>query len=170
LENRIFSKRYWFRDWPNRVIPAVAAGVYVVWRGDDLIYAGMSGKDIEKKQQKRKYGLVTRLSSHASGRLSGDQMNVYVANRFVVPEIDAAQQAQFAAGTLRLDTLTRQYIHEHLEYQYLVVERSAEAYALERLCRCGHIFEQRPYLNPDKAAPTAADLSILDAILRESHQ
>ena len=61
----------------------------------------------------------------------------YVANRFVVPEIDAAQQAQFAAGTLRLDTLTRQYIHEHLEYQYLVLERSAEAYALERLCRCG---------------------------------
>lgn len=102
--NHRFSERYWFRDWPNRVIPAVAAGVYVVWRGDELIYAGMSGKDIEKKQQKRKYGLVTRLSSHASGRLSGDQMNVYVANRFVVPEIDAAQQVKFAAGTLRLDT------------------------------------------------------------------
>ena len=60
----------------------------------------MSGKDIEKKQQKRKYGLVTRLSSHGSGRLSGDQMNVYVANRFVVPEIDAAQQVKFAAETL----------------------------------------------------------------------
>ena len=130
----------------------------------------MSGKDIEKKQQKRKYGLVTRLSSHASGRLSGDQMNVYVANRFVVPEIDAAQQVKFAAGTLRLDTLTRQYIHEHFEYQYLVVKHSAEAYGLERLCQCGYVFEQRPYLNPDKAAPTAADLSILDAILRESHQ
>ena len=114
--------------------------------------------------------LVTRLSSHASGRLSGDQMNVYVANRFVVPEIDAAQQVKFAAGTLRLDTLTRQYIHEHLEYQYLVLERSAEAYALERLCRCGYVFEQCPYLNPDKAAPTVADLSMLDAILRESHQ
>ena len=66
-----FSKRYWFRDWPNPTIPAVAAGVYVVWRGDELIYAGMSGKDIEKKQQKRKYGLVTRLSSHASGSISG---------------------------------------------------------------------------------------------------
>ena len=99
----LFSRRYWFRDCPNPAIPAVAAGVYVVWRGDELIYAGMSGKDIEKNQQKRKYGLVTRLSSHASGRLSGDQMNVYVANRFVVPEIDAAQQAEFAARTLRAD-------------------------------------------------------------------
>ena len=97
-------------------------------------------------------------------------MNVYVANRFVVPEIDAAQKVQFADGTLRLDTLTRQYIHEYFEYQYLVVKHSAEAFALERLCRCGYVFEQRPYLNPDKAAPTAADLSILDAILRKSHQ
>ena len=166
----LFSGRYWFRDWPNPAIPAVAAGVYVVWQGDKLIYAGMSGKDIEKKKQKRKYGLVTRLRSHASGRLSGDQMNVYVANRFVVPEIDAVQQARFAAGTLRLDTLTRQYIHEHFEYQYLVVKHSDEAYALERLCLCGHIFGQRPYLNPEKAAPTAADLSMLDATLRESHQ
>ena len=129
----------------------------------------MSGKDIEKKQQKRKYGLVTRLSSHASGRLSGDQINVYVANRFVVPEIDAAQQVKFAAGTLRLDTLTRQYIHEHFEYQYLVVKHSAEAYALERLCQCGYVFEQRPYLNPDKAAPTAADLSIFDQNMKKNY-
>ena len=97
-------------------------------------------------------------------------MNVYVANRFVVPEIDAAQQVKFAAGTLRLDTLTRQYIHEHFEYRYLVVKHSAEAYALERLCQCGYVFEQRPYLNPDKAAPTAADFFMLDAILLESHQ
>ena len=125
----------------------------------------MSGKDIEKKQQKRKYGLVTRLSSHASGRLSGDQMNVYVANRFVVPEIDAAQQVKFAAGTLRLDTLTRQYIHEHFEYQYLVVKHSAEAYALERLCQCGYVFEQRPYLNSDKSALTTADFSVVETIL-----
>ena len=88
-----FSGRYWFRDWPNPAIPAVAAGVYVVLRGCELIYAGMSGKDIEKNQHKRMYGLVKRLGQHTSGRLSGDQMNVYVANRFVVPEIDAAQQA-----------------------------------------------------------------------------
>ncbi len=116
------------------------------------------------------YGLVKRLGQHTSGRLSGDQMNVYVANRFVVPEIDAAQKVKFAAGTLRLDTLTRQYVQEYFEYQYLVVKHSAEAYALERLCRCGYIFGQCPYLNPDKVAPTVADLSMLDAILRESHQ
>ena len=63
----------------------VSAGVYVVWQGDLLIYAGMSGRQIEKNLGKKKYGLITRLDSHAKGRLSGDQFNVYVANRLVVP-------------------------------------------------------------------------------------
>ena len=115
---KLFSERYWFRDWPNPDISLVAAGVYVVWSGGELIYAGMSGKDIEKNQHKRVYGLFKRLGQHASGRLSGDQMNVYVANRFVVPQINAAQREQFASGTLQLDMLTRQYIHQHFQYQY----------------------------------------------------
>ena len=84
----LFSERYWFRDWPNPTVPAVVAGVYVVWQGDQLIYAGMSGRQIEKKLGKKKYGLVTRLDSHAKGRLSGDQFNVYVANRLVIPGLE----------------------------------------------------------------------------------
>jgi len=44
----------------------------------------MSGREIDTKTKTlpKKYGLVTRLNSHASGRLSGDQLCVYVANRF----------------------------------------------------------------------------------------
>jgi len=90
----LFSERYWFRDWPNPAIPTVAAGVYVVWQGDRLIYAGMSGRQIEKNRHKRKYGLITRLDSHAKGRLSGDQFNVYVANRLVIPSLNHGQLAQ----------------------------------------------------------------------------
>ena len=37
-----FSTRSWFREWPNPSVPDVAAGVYVVWSGEQLIYAGMS--------------------------------------------------------------------------------------------------------------------------------
>jgi hypothetical protein len=36
-----FSHRHRFADWPNAEVPAVAAGVYVVWDGDKLIYCGM---------------------------------------------------------------------------------------------------------------------------------
>ncbi|MDG2198089.1 MAG: hypothetical protein P8O70_14650 [SAR324 cluster bacterium] len=49
---RHFSTPAWFQDWPNPNVLAVSVGVYVVWRGDQLIYAGMSGRDIEKQQQK----------------------------------------------------------------------------------------------------------------------
>jgi len=39
----------------------VAAGVYVIWKGNELIYCGMSGGEIdaEASAQPKKYGLVT---------------------------------------------------------------------------------------------------------------
>ena len=70
------SPNAFFSDWPNHSIPMVSAGVYVVWQGDLLVYAGMSGRQIEKNLGKKKYGLITRLDSHAKGRLSGYQFNV----------------------------------------------------------------------------------------------
>ncbi len=128
-----FSRRHKFSDWPNAEVPAVAAGVYVVWDGETLIYCGMSGREFEKAlgSQKLKFGLVTRLASHASGQLSGDQFCVYVANRLVIPSLKPDQLAQFATGDLTLDSLTRAYINDRLEYQFAFVETSADAYALE---------------------------------------
>ena len=160
-----FSARSWFREWPNPNVPAVAAGVYVVWSGEQLIYAGMSGRGIEKQQHKKKYGLVTRLESHAKGRLSGDQFNVYVANRFVVPSLTAEQQSQMSTGLLTLDVLTRQYIHIFSINTCSIVDQSKEAFAIERLCQAGYIFNQKPYLNPIASFPSVSDRQILQAFL-----
>ena len=68
IANR-FSKKFKFKNWPNSKLPQVAAGVYVIWHDDQLIYAGMSGREIEKaiKDGKKKYGIITRLASHANG-------------------------------------------------------------------------------------------------------
>jgi hypothetical protein len=33
-----------FAEWPNDQMPRRAASVYTVWRGAELIYAGMSGR------------------------------------------------------------------------------------------------------------------------------
>jgi hypothetical protein len=97
---------------------------------------------------RKRYGLITRLESHASGRLSGDQFCVYVANRLVIPSLVPEQLQKFASGELTLDVLTRSYIRERLEYQYACVKSSKEAYDLERQCRAGEIFGKRPVLNP----------------------
>ncbi len=145
-----FSKRFAFKDWPNKQIPLVAAGVYVIWDGETLIYCGMSGRQMDKtlNQMKRKYGLVNRLNSHASGRLSGDQFCVYVANRFVIPALHPDDLPRFSSGEYKLDTMTKNYIHQKLEYQYLVVESSSDAYRIEREIRQGNGFELKPVLNP----------------------
>ena len=145
-----FSVRYRFADWPNREIPEIAAGVYAVWDESLLVYCGMSGRGIEQAVAggRQRYGLVTRLDSHASGRLSGDQFCVYVANRLVMPQLRSEELPRFGTGELNLDRLTRAYIHERFEYQFAVVGSSAEAHALERECQRGQVFGVRPPLNP----------------------
>ena len=107
-----FTPRFPFADWPNPGVPAVAAGVYSIWKDNELIYCGMSGREIDSKGKAatKKYGLVTRLNSHASGRLSGDQFCVYVANRFVIPSLKAEELPLFASGSLTLDSRTRTFI------------------------------------------------------------
>lgn len=146
-----FSPKYRFADWPNLAIPAVSFGVYAIWHEETLVYFGMSGRQIEqiKMQGSRKeYGLVTRLRSHWSGRLSGDQFCVYVANRLVIPSLRPEHLKEFAMGKLTLDALTRVYIHQHFDYQYLITETSVEAFAVEAAAKRGEIFGQRPILNP----------------------
>lgn len=143
-----FSKRFKFSNWPNNDIPKVAAGIYAIWNDDELFYCGMSGREIEKNLHKKKYGLVTRLHSHSSGRLSGDQFCVYVANRLVIPSLKQSDLVLFASGELKLDELTKSYIHDHLDYQYVLVDSSAEAYAVEIKARNGELFGQKPRLNP----------------------
>jgi hypothetical protein len=145
-----FSLRHRFSAWPNTDVPILAAGVYVVWDGERLISCGMSGREFEKAVAagRVRFGLTTRLASHASGRLSGDQFCVYVANRLVIPTLQPDQLSKFAAGKLTLDKLTRDYISTHLEYQFAVVGSSSAAYMLEKECRTGVTFGVKPLLNP----------------------
>lgn len=92
-----FSPRFKFSDWPNAAVPLNAAGVYAIWHASELLYIGMSGREIEKNRQKKRYGLYNRLNAHASGRLSGDQFCVYVANRLVIPTITPDILPKFAS-------------------------------------------------------------------------
>jgi len=145
-----FSKKHRFYDWPNDEIPQVAAGIYIIWDDETLIYAGMSGRQIEQaiQNKKPKYGLITRLASHASGRLSGDQFCVYVANRIVIPSLSKEQLGKFESGELTLDYLTKKVIRGRLEYQFAIVDSSAEAYEGEKLVRQGTTFGKQPVFNP----------------------
>jgi hypothetical protein len=150
FDEKQFSPRYRFAEWPNLDVPVLAAGVYAIWDGDTPICCGMSGRELEKAQsgQRKKYGLITRLNSHASGRLSGDQFCVYVANRLVIPALQSEQLSKFASGELTLDRLTKTHIHSRLDYQFVIVSSSRQAYELEMEARDGSLFGSKPLLNP----------------------
>jgi hypothetical protein len=144
-----------FADWPNDQVPRRAAGVYTVWREDEFIYVGMSGRGAQQEdlvadrgQPARVKGLWTRLNSHASGRRSGDQFNIYICDRFIVPALCPDQQYQIGQGYLSLDQLTKDFTRRHLSYRFAVHRDGTEALAVERAIRAGSLPVGPPYLNP----------------------
>ena len=145
-----FSKRFKFKNWPQKNFPAVAAGIYIIWDGQTLLYVSTAGKDLEKalRSEKNKFGLITRLNSHASGRAAGDQFCTLLSNRIVIPSLKSSQLNKFREGSITLDQMTKKYIRTNVEYQYLLVENFQDAIDLEDYCRRGIIFGTKPLLNP----------------------
>jgi hypothetical protein len=144
-----------FADWPNDQVPRRAAGVYTIWRHEEFIYVGMSGRGANAEdfvagegREGEAKGLWTRLGSHASGRRSGDQFNVYICDRFVVPVLTPDQQRDIGEGKLFLDQMTKDFIRRHLSYRFVVYPSGAEAFDVERRLRAGQASAGRPYLNP----------------------
>src|SRR4051794_13178007 len=143
-----------FSDWPNPEVPIVAAGVYTIWDDCRLVYAGMAGRSLTREviANAREGGVVKglrqRLASHASGRRSGDQFCVYVADRLVLGTLSAAEIAQIASGELSLDARVGHYIQERLAYRWVETRDGVAAYALEaQICR-GALPAGLPLLNP----------------------
>jgi hypothetical protein len=103
-----------FADWRHREIPAVAASVYTVWDGEDLIYVGVAGRSLTAESILRRRedvtkvtGLPSRLNSHASGRRSGDQFCLYIFDLLVLPDLDRGMVARIAGREIKLDDLVR---------------------------------------------------------------
>jgi hypothetical protein len=155
MEELVAGPPFTFADWPNDQVPRRAAGVYTVWRAEQFIYAGISGRGAQREdlvvghgQPSQAKGLWTRLNSHASGRRAGDQFNVYICDRFIVPDLTPAQLRQIGQGQLLLDQLTKSFIRKHLNYRFVICNDGTEALAIERAVRGGALPSGRPYLNP----------------------
>ena len=71
-----------------------------------------------------------------------------MANRLVVPTLQSADLSKFSSGELKLDVLTKKFIHDQLDYQFAIVGSSKEAYQAESLARRGELFGEKPLLNP----------------------
>jgi hypothetical protein len=148
---------YRFGDWPNMAVPVVAAGVYTIWMEASLIYVGMAGRSLTEAmiaarregQPTVRIGLASRLGSHASGRRSGDQFCVYVADRLVLATLAEDQIASISAGTLSLDALVRSFVRDRLSYRFVETASGELAYRIERRVQEGDLAGHgKPLLNP----------------------
>lgn len=91
--------------------PRVGAGVYTIWDdGGGLVYVGIAGRNPSGA------GLASRLRSHASGRRSGDQFCVYVADHYVMQELSRDQIGAIRDGELSMDALVRACIHQRFVF------------------------------------------------------
>jgi hypothetical protein len=132
-----------FSDALSSEIPASGAGVYTVW--DDhrhLVYVGVAGRNPHGK------GLANRLRSHASGRRSGDQFCVYVADHYVMPELSRGQVREIAASELSMDGLVRERIHADFAFRVATVQDYKAALAVETWIKSGSARCGPPRLNP----------------------
>ena len=110
-----------FADWPNRDVPKGKPGVYLIYHEDRWIYIGMSFKNLQ-----------SRLSSHASGRRSGDQFCVYVGDRLVMSKLSIDQMKGVFSGEYSLDDAIKEFVRSQLSYRYLLVADDPTARALEK--------------------------------------
>lgn len=159
MEELQYGRLFRFADWPNVAVPRRAAGVYTIWGNGHLLYAGMSGRGAQHEDLatdsaagNRPLGLWTRLNSHASGRRSGDQFNLYICDRFVIPALNREQLRQIGDGRLSLDQITRAYTRDQLGYRFLTCVDGRQALGLERRVRGGSLPAGPPDLNPLHAA------------------
>jgi hypothetical protein len=144
---------YPFSEWPNPEVPTFGAGVYTIWHRDGrFIYVGMSGRGMtaDTAYRNKPQGIYTRLQSHASGRRSGDQFCVYVADRFVLPTLSQDDITAIASGRHQMDVFVRRYIHENLSYRFVRLADGKAAHALEAAIKGGKWEPGRPFLNPGK--------------------
>ncbi len=149
-----------FADWPKDNVPR-EPGVYTIWKGDSLIYVGMAGRGVQVAEidedghpiPQRTKGLYGRLSTHSSGKRSGDQFAVYVCDHFVVPNLtpDLLRQLRDWDGAKDLlDDLTRNFVREHLVYRCVPTRSGDEARDLEDKVKGGALAVGSPLLNPAK--------------------
>jgi hypothetical protein len=150
---------YSFHEWPNYRVPEVAAGVYTIWQGAQLVYVGMAGRSLTREhviatrsEGAKRTGLFSRLGSHAGGRRSGDQFCVYVADRLVLPMLSSDEIAAISSGQRSFDSLVRTFIHANLLYRFVETESGVVAGALEMQVRRGVLRAGAPLLNPIKTS------------------
>jgi hypothetical protein len=120
-------------------------GCYLIWRSEELIYVGVSGKVSTKDNPKTSH-LNQRLSDHFRGTKS-DVFPIKVFERIVLKQITGDEIQAVTNGTLEIRHLARDYIRTNLTFTFATTTDFKLAEKTETLIRKGSL-GQKPLLNP----------------------
>jgi len=67
----------------------------------------------------------------------GDQFSVYVADRFVLPDLSQEDIKAIVEVRHQIDAFVRRYIHQNLSYRFVVLPDGKAAFALEKAIKGG---------------------------------
>ena len=71
-----------------------------------------------------------------------------MADRLVLPTLSQEDIAAIASARHQLDAFVRRYIHENLNYRFVILPDGAGAYSAEPAIKSGAWEHGRPLLNP----------------------
>jgi len=120
-------------------------GCYLIWRAEELIYAGVSGK-VWTKDNPRTSHLKHRLGDHFRGTKS-DVFPVKIFERIVLSRITNEEIQAVTDGKIEIRHLARNYIRENLSFTYATTTDFRLAEKTESYIRKGGL-GQKPLLNP----------------------
>ena len=131
-------------------IPTPGSMIYTVWQNQiDFIYVGIGGVGQSSNTPLENRNPRSRIEQHSSGRRSGDQFCVYVHDFFVIPEL--VKSGNFIPEKGLLDRKTKDFIHVHLSYRYMVFQTNDSSRIvrdLEAAIQRGVHGFGKPLLNP----------------------
>ena len=120
-------------------------GCYLIWRGEELIYVGISGKVWEKDNPRTSH-LKHRLGDHFRGTKS-DVFPIKIFERIVLSRITEEEIQSITNGKIEIRHLARNYIRRKLTFTFATTTDYELAEKTEKLIRKGSL-GQKPLLNP----------------------
>ena len=120
-------------------------GCYLIWRGEELIYVGISGKVWEKDNPRTSH-LKHRLGDHFRGTKS-DVFPIKIFERIVLSRITEEEIQSITNGKMEIRHLARNYIRGNLTFTFATTTDYELAEKTEKLIRKGSL-GQKPLLNP----------------------
>ena len=123
-------------------------GVYTLWRGQDLLYCGMTYRDASETTNPQAAGVWGRLDTHRNLKRASS-LGVQIMDRFIIPDLTPDELEALRRGERFLQDRLRAWIRDNVSYRVWVSTTGTEARHVERLVRRNGLEHVGlPLLNP----------------------